>query len=164
MQSRYWKMMCDFRFSYFYYDALMNSSFNWNRIVKIIVAVFSAGSVASWKIWEIYADAWAWVVVLSQIVILANEFFPFSNRADSLKKALPFFADICSLVENHWNDVQQGRLSNDQLNDIITMVQDEWTTVKETYLCNDSLPDHAGLREKAEALMLKHMKQYKGVQ
>lgn len=160
MQTRYWMLMCDLRSDFFYYQILRARSFNWNKIISLAISVFTASSVASWQIWQVYTDVWAWIVAITQVLAIVNASLPFNNRIEFLKKAEPSFLKICTLVENHWYDVQHGRLSEDNINDFITRIEEEWACVEQTYLNEECMTNNQQITDLADEKMGIFMQKY----
>jgi len=160
MQSRYWGLMCDLREEYYFYEILKSRSFNWNKIISLTISIFTASSVASWQIWQVYTDVWAWIVAITQVLAIVNAALPFNNRVECLKKAEPAFLKVCSLIESYWYDVKLGRLSGDNINDFVSQIEEEWAVIKQTYLNEDCNAENSVISDLAYEKMMEHMQKY----
>ena len=122
----------------------------WNQFFKISLAVLTAGSVASWQIWEKLATLWTIIACVSQVAIIVYEFLPFKSRLRDIKTLDTLLWSIALGADNHLFDVERGDLSDGQINDLITEYRKLWKMAEDKFFKDDCVPDNEKLKEDAK--------------
>ncbi len=163
MQLRYWILLSQFRFSLFYYQEHLRRNIDWNKATKITTAILTASSVAGWKIWEQLSTLWTIIISVSQVLLIVNEFLPFGARVSDVSKLVDALSYIFEKMENRWYDVQNGKLSDDQINDLMSNYKDIYRETKKDLLKNDYLKQTKPISEQSTNKMKQYMSKFKGV-
>ena len=56
----------------------------YDKLLNIILAVTSSGSITSWTIWDDYAIYWGGLIALSQLITVLKPLFPFQKHVHTL--------------------------------------------------------------------------------
>ena len=162
MQQRYWNMLVHLRYGIEYYGEHLRFCVSFDRYFKMIVAVFTASSVASWGIWNSYTTIWAVIVALGQLAVVINEFLPYKNRIIQIQGLKAILNRLFDQAENQWLDVSKGSLTEDQINDLTTEFRQKWNQAEEKFIKDDYLSEPKWLTKRAQKRMLRYFEFYYG--
>lgn len=152
MQERYWKMMTQLKYDYYYLEGHFSLSVNIDRGLKIFLIFCSCSSIASWAIWSEYVFVYAIIIAASQVFQIVNEFLPYKSRIDEIRRYSTKLECIYSQIEKMWFEVAEGNLSNENVNDLIYEFKDDISIINKEFLMIDSLPDIKKISDKADRL------------
>ena len=162
MQQRYWNMLVHLRYGIEFYGEHLRFCINFDRYFKMIVAVFTATSVASWGIWNTFSSLWAIIVALSQLAVIVNEFLPYKTRITQIQSLKTTLIKLFDQAENRWRDVSKGELADDQINDLATEFRQKWSQAEDKFIKDDSLSEPKWLTKRAQKRMLRYFEFYYG--
>jgi hypothetical protein len=77
---------------------------------RIFLAVFSSAGVASWFVWEEYAQYAAVAIAISQIVSIAMPFFEWRKKIEKLMIASTEMQELADQIEDQWPQVKSTLL------------------------------------------------------
>lgn len=141
MQQRYWDIMVQLKFCLYYYQRHFCRYVTIDRWIRIIVGLATAGVVANWSIWENHKDILAYVVIFQQFVVIVSEYLPYKKRVTDLSKMRAMFQKVYREMENKWFDVQNGILSENEINSLLCDFRTRWEDIESSYLTDDALPE-----------------------
>lgn len=76
----------------------------YDKILNIVLAITSSGSIASWAIWDTYSIVWGALIAISQLVTALKPYFPFHKHVHTLNqrcyKQELLFLDLIELWQN----------------------------------------------------------------
>lgn len=150
MNDRYLKVLTRFCYGLFYYKEQFRFCVNFDRVLKIVLAVITASSVASWRIWEKYSLVWSVIIGISQLLLIISALLPYKDRITKLRELRVKLADIYEDMENQWFDVCEKKLSGDEINDIISEYKERWRKTESKYMKDDILPRWRWMINKAK--------------
>lgn len=140
MKNKYLKVISRFCYGLFYYKEQYRFSVNFDRTLRICLAVITASSVASWSIWEKLSILWSVIIGISQVALIVSAMLPYKDRIPKLRELKAALADIYEDMENQWFDVCEKKIKEDKLNDLISEYKERWRKAEAKYLKDDSLP------------------------
>ncbi len=162
MHDRFWKMLVNFRLGLYFYDEHVRLCVKTDRFFKLFIAIFTAGSVASWQIWEKLSVLWSVLVALSQLAIIVNEILPYKMRLKQIQDLRSVLGKIFDDAENKWRDVYSGELTEDQINDLATGFLKEWGDAEDKFIRDDYISEPKWLVNRAQAKMMRYFEFYYG--
>lgn len=56
----------------------------YDKVLNVVLAITSSGSIASWAIWKQYAFIWGFLIALSQLITALKPLFPFHKHVHTL--------------------------------------------------------------------------------
>lgn len=140
MRERYWKWMADRKFSLLYMDFYHGKSVRIDRSYDIILAVISTGALGGLFITESLQFVMAGILVVAQIVSAARPFLPYCKRIERLGKGIYILTQQYNVIESYWHSVDNGQLSDEQINEIYYDLKNKWDKTLQEVLCGDDLP------------------------
>lgn len=150
MQEKYWKYMVQIKAWTFYLDLYEESSYKWDKRIKIFSAVVSSSSIAAWAVWNELSYVWSVIIAVSQVLSAVKDFLPYSNR---LKVIVPFKDDLKILynkIEFNWFNVASGELTEEEINKMLFDFKNEFANIENKNLKEEILLDNAAFKEKAD--------------
>lgn len=150
MQEKYWKYMVQIKAWTFYLDLYEESSYKWDKRIKIFSAVVSSSSIAAWAVWNELSYVWSVIIAVSQVLSAVKDFLPYSNR---LKVIVPFKDDLkflCNKIEFNWFNVASGELTEEEINKMLFDFKDEFANIENKNLKEEILLDNETFKEKAD--------------
>jgi len=150
MQEKYWKTLARLCYGTYYYDEHFRFCVTFDRTLRILLAVITASSVASWKIWEQYALLWSIIIGASQLLLIISAILPYKDRITILNELRPKLSALYIDMENQWRDVKSGELDPDKINDLITSYVNQWRKLEFKYIKGDAFPEWGLLQQKAK--------------
>lgn len=150
MQEKYWKYMVQIKAWTFYLDLYEESSYKWDKRIKIFSAVVSSSSIAAWAVWNELSYVWSVIIAVSQVLSAVKDFLPYSNR---LKVIVPFKDDLKFLynkIEFNWFNVASGELTEEEINKMLFDFKDEFANIENKNLKEEILLDNETFKEKAD--------------
>lgn len=134
----------------FYLDLYEESSYKWDKRIKIFSAVVSSSSIAAWAVWNELSYVWSVIIAVSQVLSAVKDFLPYSNR---LKVIVPFKDDLKFLynkIEFNWFNVASGELTEEEINKMLFDFKNEFANIENKNLKEEILLDNAAFKEKAD--------------
>jgi len=159
MKNKYLKVLTRFCYGLFYYKEQFRFCINFDRVMKITLAVITASSVASWKIWERFSIVWAVIIGISQVLLIISALLPFKDRITKLRELRVKLADIFEDMENMWFDVCAGKLSEAKINDAISDFKERWRKAEAKYMKDDILPRWGWMIKKSKDYTVAYIKE-----
>lgn len=150
MQEKYWKYMVQIKAWTFYLDLYEESSYKWDKRIKIFSAVVSSSSIAAWAVWNELSYVWSVIIAVSQVLSAVKDFLPYSNR---LKVIVPFKDDLKILynkIEFNWFNVASGELTEEEINKMLFDFKNEFANIENKNLKEEILLDNETFKEKAD--------------
>ena len=153
-------MLVHLRYGLDYYYEHLFFSVVFDRYFKMCIALFTAGSVASWGIWNTYSDVWAVIVALGQVAVIINEFLPYKTRITQIQELRAVLSKQFQDAENKWLDVCRDQFTEDEINDRITECLKSWGDAEDTFIKDDCLPESLWLTKRAQKRMTRYFEFY----
>ena len=150
MQKTYWIKMTQYKFSILYLQNYMGRNIKIDRLLKIMVAVMSAGSIAAWANWQNLSMLWGFIIALAQVISAINEFLPYKNRTKEISNLLGEFTYLYNEVEKNWKNVADGSMEEEDINNLCYDFSKKWLEIDNKYFQEDHLPQNSNCIKKAE--------------
>jgi len=157
MKEKYWKTLARFCFGLYYYKEQLRFCVNFDRTLRIVLAVISASSVASWGIWSQYAQLWSVIIGASQLLIIISELLPYKDRISKLQELRSKLSAIYGQMENQWREVKGGEKTEDEINDLISASVEQWSKAEAKYIKDDILPEWKWMVKRAQKAAEKYI-------
>lgn len=146
-REQLWNHMCNVKFKAVY-AALCARRVSWIGVfVSSVVAIGTAGSIASWAIWQSYGAVWAAVVASIQVIQILKPNIPYvGNDSESLETSHRFsrlFLDF----ELLWKETERGDITSEELDKRLYDLQVRELDIQEKFLTIK--PNWRGLIEKS---------------
>ncbi|KFO68744.1 hypothetical protein ER57_02005 [Smithella sp. SCADC] len=114
MQDRIWINLANIKFKAIYTSKVSRRSYNVGNIYSFFLAVASASSVAAWAIWNKIPIAWAIIVAISQLLIIAKPYIPFVKNDRELADQSLLFDELYLSYEKLWFEYAKQNVNGDQ--------------------------------------------------
>ena len=150
MQKQYWSYMYQIRFAIFYLDLYADRAYKINHAIRTISAIASSGCIAAWAVWQELKYVWAIVIALSQVINAIKDFLPYSARLKNIEAGQKSLKLLYSKIEYNWFFVQNGELSEKQINELLYEFKREYTEIESHCLKEDVSLKNRRRREKAQ--------------
>jgi hypothetical protein len=137
-----WDSMLDAEMNVCYWNLLSARYTNWDKYLKIVIALAASGTVAGWSIWSQYPVAWK---IFSAVACLASLIHPYICSADVLKRTSELVAtwkEVSIDYELLW--YEDGALQSDKSRSEFEDIKRRESKIDET-----RLPRSPKLLEKA---------------
>lgn len=109
-----WNHMCNVKFRAIY-AALCARRVSWIGVfVSSVVAFGTAGSIASWAIWQSFGAVWASIVATVQVVQILKPNIPYVGNDAEYLEASHRFARLFLDFEALWKSIERGELDEAQ--------------------------------------------------
>ena len=162
IRNRYWRMLFHLRYGLDFYTEHLRFCVNFNRYFNMLIALFTATSIASWGIWNTYSKLWGVIVAVGQVAVIVNEFLPYKGRIPQIQELKGVLSKLFDQAENQLLDFQNPDVSDDTINDKITEYLQKWGQAEEKYIKEDSLPEPEWLVKRAQKRMTRYFEFYYG--
>jgi hypothetical protein len=140
LQNRYWELLGDVFLKYHYSSRLYNFKANLDKVISILLALTSCSGIAAWSIWNELPTVWSFLIGLTSVIFAVK---PFLQDTESRKK-LPVYkfelGSMCDKIKHGWLKVQNGELSDTQINDLLLEYDTKLRELESTYFTGGSLP------------------------
>ena len=114
MRRRYWSFFNRARYSVFYYERYQEHCKFILRVIKIVLALVSCGSIAAWSIWAQFPAAWAFILACAQVASILQTNLPYSKDIICLDFAIPKMNKLMIDITHTWDEIDQGKLTDIQ--------------------------------------------------
>ena len=150
MIQNYWAKMTQYKYDLFYLESYLEKSVKTSRVIKILLAVFSSGSIAAWATWQNLAFIWGFVIAASQVFSAISSYFPYQKRIKEISNMKLELSHLYYQVEKDWNDIANGVINVTEVNDICYKYKEQWETISDRYFVEDVLPHNEKCKAYAE--------------
>lgn len=141
MQARYWKFLVQIKAWIFYVDIYADSSYRYDKLINIIIAITSSSSIAAWAVWSEYNYVWAFLIAVSQVITAIKPHFPFNKRLELLGKLSNELQLLFNKADYNWYKVSNGILSEEEINELLFELKRQYVELEGKYLKSESLPE-----------------------
>jgi len=149
-QEKYWKELYQLKVHLNYLEIYLQRSDFTDRILKIILAISSSGSIAGWVIWKDFALLWAIFIAASQVISVTNNYLPYKGRIKGLSGLVYEFENLTHDFEKKWFEVSEGKLTEREINDLRFELRQKKTKTLKKHLGSNVLPEKKKLLSKAQ--------------
>jgi hypothetical protein len=111
-QEHFWKELYRLKFHICLMELLLAKSEQYDRGIKIFLAVTSSASIGGWAIWADLSLIWASAIAASQVLNAVRQYLPFKDRLKSYSGLLNELEDIYLRAESQWLEISTGSLSD----------------------------------------------------
>lgn len=115
MRDRIWSELANIKFKAIYTEKVWRRSYHTGNIYSFFLAFASASSVATWAIWEKFPVFWAIIVGISQVLILAKPYIPFTKGEREFSDQSLLFDDLYLSYEKLWYEYKKPNVDEDQI-------------------------------------------------
>lgn len=122
MRKLAWKSILDADMNTRYWRYLTQRYVNWDRNIKIFLAVTSSGTVASWAIWNQIPYLWQILSGISALVAIISPIMNYQRVIDSTSDLSGKWWELMRQYETFWRRVESGKTNK--------TVEKEFTSVK----------------------------------
>lgn len=134
MRRRYWSFFNRARYSVFYYERYQEHCKFILRVIKIVLALVSCGSIAAWSIWAQFPAAWAFILACAQVASILQTNLPYSKDIICLDFAIPQMNKLMIDITHTWDEIDQGKLTDSDISDAIQNYEHNIQDIVNQYL------------------------------
>lgn len=146
----YWTKMTQMKFHILYLGYHYHRAVRIDRIINIVIAIVSTGSLAGMFVSPAYQKIWACVIVLMQAVAATKPYLPFSARVQDLDRGIAALNVVYENTEKNWNRIVGEKIPEQEAIALIYNSQTQWDTIDAELLKKDSLPRNKKYIEMAD--------------
>lgn len=150
MEERYWALFTSYKCKEFYYEHYNTSSAFIDGLLKCMLAVASAGSIATWAVWNRVPWAWALIVAASQLLHILLPHLPYARQRMALKFLLPEFRAALIDISNSWNGIMNGEYDNATIASLFYEYEVRLNDMRTKYIGDTPFPVRKRCHRKAE--------------
>ena len=150
MVERYWALFTSYKCKEFYYEHYNASSAFMDGLLKYILAVASAGSIATWAVWNRVPWVWALIIAVSQLLHILLPYLPYARQRTALKFLLPEFRATLIDIDNSWNGIMNGAYDNTTIARLYYEYEVRLNDMKTKYIGDTPFPIRKRCQGKAE--------------
>lgn len=115
MRDRIWINLANIKFKAIYTGKVSRFSYNTGNFYSFFLAFASASSVAAWAIWNKFPIAWAIIVTISQLLIIAKPYLPFVKSDREFADQSLLFDELYLAYEKLWFEYAKHNMSENQI-------------------------------------------------
>ena len=143
----YWDMYYTIRYNTSYYLRYRTHARRWDWAISILCAIASAGSIASWSIWNALPSVWLAIVMVMQVVQIIRPYLPASRQAAALDYMLPELTELLRSIHTCLNNsLANGEFMVASINDF----QGRYAKLEGKYVTPGHFPLRRRIVKKAE--------------
>ncbi|WP_434519536.1 hypothetical protein [Pseudomonas sp. NFX1] len=161
-QKQYWTELYELKCHQKYLALHQESAENWERRIKVFMAIVSSTSIGGWALWKDLAPLWATLIAASQVVTAIYAFLPFKSRIKPISLAVTSLTVLFDQAEHGWFAVAEGKLTDAEVNDARYKIRKAKTKIMSDTIGVLVIPHDADLMEKAEREAKLYFKNYHG--
>lgn len=161
-QKQYWTELYELKCHQKYLALHQESAENWERRIKVFMAIVSSTSIGGWALWKDLAPLWATLIAASQVVTAIYAFLPFKSRIKPISLAVTSLTVLFDQAEHGWFAVAEGELTDAEVNDARYKIRKAKTKIMSDTIGVLVIPHDADLMEKAEREAKLYFKNYHG--
>ncbi|WP_416425634.1 hypothetical protein RAM80_07725 [Pseudomonas sp. App30] len=161
-QKQYWTELYELKCHQKYLALHQESAENWERRIKVFMAIVSSTSIGGWALWKDLAPLWATLIAASQVVTAIYAFLPFKSRIKPISLAVTSLTVLFDQAEHGWFAVSEGELTAAEVNDARYKIRKAKTKIMSDTIGVLVIPHDADLMEKAEREATLYFKNYHG--
>jgi hypothetical protein len=151
MREKYWNYYTRTKYELLYFYEYLNDSYRWLRYLDSFLAVVSCSSIAAWAVWNELPMLWAVIIAASQVVSAVKQFLPYGKRIQALNELIPRLDMVLNRIDYSWFKVENGELTDDQINDLIYSFKKECADMSNKYLTGVYFPERVDLSQFAQS-------------
>ena len=163
-QQRYWSYFAQNYAHTRYLHYYREKSEEIERVIAVCSAITSSASIAGWAIWQKYGWFWAVIIAASQVLSATRSHLPYARRAEILRETASAFKALTLRIEGNWFRIQQGMLSEEEINDLITLFHKEQFDIEDKLFSKITLATRPDLLVLAETDTQQYFATYYGQQ
>lgn len=133
-----------------YLGCHFNGCVKLERVANIVLAIISTGALAGLFISKQYRFVLTIILALAQVYTAARPYLPYENRIKELEKGLFSLNRLYLEIEEHWQEVSSGKLSDEDINILIFKFEKKWLEIDAEVLKQDALPRKRKYADMAE--------------
>jgi len=162
-QQRYWAELVQLKAQASYLNAYHLECEKCDNALKMILAIASNSSIATWAIWQRLGILWGVIIALSQVVNAIKHLLPWERRAKELANLGRDVADILLVAERDWYRVAEGLWTEEEINDSIAGLRRRRSDAENQHLAGRPLPENRKHMLVAVEHTTKYFKAYYGI-
>lgn len=117
MRDEIWNSLVDAQFKGYCLSTLLYDFQKRNKILDIILAIASSGSIAAWTIWQNVPMVWGAIIAISQVITAIKPFFPY-NKYIKVVNRKSYECDLLNLdFERLWYETEHQEISDKEAKD-----------------------------------------------
>lgn len=150
LQEQYWKEFWRLKVQANYVDLYLARTERNDRVVKIILAIASSGSVGGWIIWKDWAVIWATFIAVSQFIDVIRQYLPYKERIKSLSGFAGDLEELVVTVEDRWLQISSGDLKEEDIRKGLLDLRSKKTKSFKKHFFGSTLPEIVSIKLMAE--------------
>ena len=108
LRNKIWYALVEAKYRAIYASHFANRTRVQNRILDVVLAITTSGSVAAWTFWQDYPEVWACLIAAGQIVQLLRPVLTSSAKASDVEQAMIFYTRQAKAYEWLWEKCDQA--------------------------------------------------------
>jgi hypothetical protein len=125
MREIIWKTLCDLRFRGYYIALLIEKYQKRERILNIILAIASSGSIAAWAVWQKFPFVWGSIIALSQVITVIKPYLPYAKYVKELNPKCTKLDYLNLEFEMLFYKIQNDKIDEDAVEHSYRKLSDE---------------------------------------
>lgn len=159
MAQKYWSMYFDLKISEYYYQLYAIHSSRQKMILSFLCALGSAACVVSWYQSGVAPLLWASLILVAQIIAVAQPYLPFDKRLIAANYIHSDIAWLVLKVEDTWNTFSEDT-EEEVFSEKISFFSAEWQKIEERFADASTFPENRRLHNKAENSAKTYFRRY----
>lgn len=159
-QERFWKELYQLKVHINYVEAHIHEAEQYDRAIKIVMAVTSSASIGAWVIWKNLSMLWASIIAMSQVISAVSPHLPFKERLKTYSSVLHELEELFIHAESKWHEIADGKMDEEDVNKLRTSIRLQKHKILKKNLASSVIPDSKEKAEKAEVLALNYFSNF----
>jgi hypothetical protein len=148
-QEKFWRELDQLRIHTTYIQSYFEKTVKIDRFINMLLAIASSGSIAGWAVWNQYNYIWAFIVASSQVINAIKGYLPYTKRLKALNAMSTEFECLFLSMENHWFNVAEGRLSDEEIHKLHMSIKEQRRLIVQKNIGAIDLPHNQTLMDEA---------------
>ena len=157
--QQYWQMYYDLKTNEYYYQLYAVHAGRQRDALSIICALGSAACVLSWYQSGVLPILWASLIVLAQVVSVAQPYLPFDKRLTSANYIHSDLSHLILEIEKTWYSFSEETPDHEVL-ETIAAYQEEYQRIEERFADANTFPPNQRLLEQAKTFTKNFFRRY----